>query len=155
MELTVGIAIVALVAVTAGSMFVAGVRSFEARHVGNMVMADLRFAMDIMASDLRAATWLDIESLTEIDFTIPGSTASTSEPRTFLLLNGVVSLETGPQQTRTSSPIAENVASLLFELGNSGRSIRITATSVSAVDGVTGSGLPLTMTTIIIRRNFP
>jgi len=155
MELTVGIAIIALVAVTAGSMFVAGMRSFQARHVGNVVIADMRFAMEVMARDLRAATWFEIVSPSEIDFTIPGSTAGTLEPRTFLLLNGVVSLETGPQHRRTSSPIAENVASLLFESVNSGRSIRITATSVSAVDSVTGSGLPLTMTTIVIRRNFP
>jgi len=145
MELTVGIAIIALVAVTAGSMFVAGMRSFQARHVGNVVMADLRFALDTMTSDLRAATAVSLSSPTQIRYTSLGDAGALS--RSYYFSNQTV----WRLQGGVVSSLAANVASLTFAI--EATAIRITMTSVTSVDGVTGSGLPLTLTTRVTRRN--
>jgi len=145
MELLVAMAIVSIVAVSAGSMLVAGMRTFQARHVGNMVAADMRFAMELMARDLRAATDVSRPSASQIRFTSPGDAASLS--RSFYLSTQTVTRLQGG----VASPLAANVESLNFVLETT--AIRITMTSVSSVDGVVGSGLPLTLTTRVMRRN--
>jgi len=147
MELTVGIAIIALVAVTAGSMFVAGMRSFQARHVGNVVMADLRFAMEVVASDLRAATQispLNSPGVSQIQFIRPSDTVW----RGYHISDRTLWLT---QTSAAPHSLAANVASLTFAIEPT--AISITMTSVTSVDGVTGSGLPLTLTTRVMRRN--
>jgi len=145
MELLVVMALVSIVAVSAGSMLVAGMRTFQARHVGNMVAADMRFAMDAMASDLRSATDVILPSASQIRFTNPGDAASLS--RSFYLSTQTVTR----LQSGIVSPLAANIVSLTFALETT--AIRITMTSVSSVDGVVGSGLPLTLTTRVMRRN--
>jgi len=152
MELTVGIAIIALVAVTAGSMFVAGMRSFQARHVGNVVMADLRFAMEVVASDLRAAMGPRLPTINNdghISFMLPNDPAVWH----YFLQGGVIFRGRGTSRAEESSPVASNVHSLGFVLDEHSPIIDITMVSITAVDGVTGSGLPLTLTTRVRRRN--
>jgi len=149
MELTVGIAIIALVAVTAGSMFVAGMRSFQARHVGNMVVSDMRFAMEVMARELRTARSVSYtfpNNTHDVTVLLPGD--SDTQRRGFALRSGTI-WHVSPNIS--DSAIAANVRSLLFEISD--HNIVITLTSVPAVDGIAGSGLPVTLKTRVVRRN--
>jgi len=149
MELLVVMAIVSIVAVSAGSMLVSGMRTFQARHVGNMVVADMRFAMEVMARDLRTArsvTLTSLDNTRDITFFLPGD--SDTQPRGFDLRSGTI-WRVNPNVA--DSAIAANVHSLLFEISD--RNIVITLTSVREVDGIAGSGLPLILTTRVMRRN--
>jgi len=145
MELLVVMAIVSIVAVSAGSMLVAGMRTFQARHVGNMVVSDMRFAMEVMARDLRAATAVRRVSPSHIEFTSPGDASPFS--RSFHQSTSTIMRKQGT----SLSSLVDNVDLLTFAFDTT--TISIAIISVPAVDGIAGSGLPLTLTTRVMRRN--
>ncbi len=141
-ELVVGLAIAVLVLGAVGTMFGAGVRSYQARHTGSMVQAELRFALDYMARELRTATAITIISPTAISYTTVGVAH-----QVYLLGNDIMRL----RGSELPSPLAGHVASLLFS--EQAGTISITITSVTQVQGMVGTGMPLTMTTRVTRRN--
>jgi len=140
-ELVVGLAIVVLVVGAVGTMFVAGVRSYQARHTGSMVQADLRFALDYVVRELRAASAVTLNNPSDISYT-----SSAGSHRIYLIGAEIMRL----RGTELSS-LTGHVQALVFT--EQSDIITITIISVTTVDNIVGSGLPLTLTTRVVRRN--
>lgn len=134
-----------LVAVIVASLFAQGMHTYSAGQAAGLVIADVRFAVEQIATRLREA---DPGSVTiaadgsRITFRVRGT------PLTYHLYR--------PDIRLNDQPMASYVQSLRFEhaITPTGEAVMITATTVSSVSGARpGTGLPFTFTTRAVLRN--
>ena len=150
-EMLVAVGTMGLVAVIVASLFAQGMHTYSAGQAAGLVIADVRFAVEQVATRLREAR--------------PGSVTVADAGRqiTFqvwdrtLLPPGWRTLTyrlSGNDIRLNDQPMVSYVQSLQFMLTDGGRAVTITVTTVSSVSGARpGTGLPFTFTTRAVLRN--
>jgi Tfp pilus assembly protein FimT len=148
-EMLVAVGTMGLVAVIVASLFAQGMHTYSAGQAAGLVIADMRFAVEQVATRLREAR--------------PGSVAVADAGRqiTFQVWDRSISnwitltyRLSGQDIQLNSQPMATYVQTLQFALTDAGRAVTITATTVSSVPGARpGTGLPFTFTTRAVLRN--
>lgn len=159
-EMLVAVGTMGLVAVIVASLFAQAMHTYSAGQAAGLVISDVRFAVEQIATRLREARPGTVVVVTvpepRVTFHVWDRGINNWRSHSYRLSGQSVQHATSipPALPANFQPMADYVATLRFELTDGGRAVTITATTVSSVPGARpGTGLPFTFTTRAVLRN--